>query len=293
MQKVIEKADVLIEALPYIQQFRGALIVVKFGGSAMEDPANTERILTDITFMECVGMRPIIVHGGGKAITRGLKESGIESKFLKGLRVTCEKTIKIVEKVIKGEINPKLVRILLNKGARAKGLSGEEIFVVERKQEKDPDTGEMLDWGFVGEPSEVRIQPVMDLVDDGIIPVITPLGIGSDGKVHNINADTAAAALAKAIKARKLAFLTDVPGLLKNPDDPSSIISTLKVGEAENLIKEGVIGGGMLPKIESCVDAINAGVKKIHLIDGRMPHSLLLEIFTTKGVGTEIINDEQ
>jgi len=293
MQKIIEKADVLIEALPYIQQFRGAIIVVKFGGSAMEDDANTERILTDVTFMECAGMRPVIVHGGGKAITRGLKASGIESRFVRGLRVTCEKTIAIVEKVIKGEVNPRLVKTLQRKGARAQGLQGEEVFQVERKTEVDPDTGKTLDWGFVGEPKEVNTRPVMDLLEKDMIPVITPLGMGVDGRVHNVNADTAAAALAKTLKARKLVFLTDVPGLMRNPKDPASVMPTLRISEVAELIQKGVIGGGMLPKISSCVEALNAGVRKIHLIDGMMAHSLLLEIFTTKGVGTEIVSDEQ
>lgn len=293
MQKIIEKADVLIEALPYIQQFRGAIIVVKFGGSAMEDESNTERILTDVTFMECAGMRPVIVHGGGKAITRGLKASGIESKFVRGLRVTCEKTIAIVEKVIKGEVNPRLVKILQRNGARAQGLHGEDVFQVERKTEVDPDTGKTLDWGFVGEPKEVNIRPVLDLLEKDMIPVITPLGRGVDGRVHNVNADTAAAALAKALKARKLVFLTDVPGLMRDPKDPASVMPTLRISEVAELIQKGVIGGGMLPKIGSCVEALNAGVRKIHLIDGMMAHSLLLEIFTTKGVGTEIVSDEQ
>lgn len=292
MQKIIEKADVLIEALPYIQQFRGALIVVKFGGSAMEDESNTDRILTDLTFMECAGMRPVVVHGGGKAITRGLKASGIDSKFVRGLRVTCEKTMQVVERVIKGEVNPRLVKILERKGARAQGLNGEDVFRVARKVERDPDTGEMLDWGFVGEPTEVNTRPVLDLQGRDIIPVITPLGLGADGRVHNVNADTAAAALARALKARKLVFLTDVPGLLRDPGDPKSVIPTLRISEVAKLMREGIIGGGMLPKIESCVEALNAGVKKIHLIDGRMPHSLLLEIFTTQGVGTEILSDE-
>jgi len=293
MQKLIEKADVLIEALPYIQEFRGAVIVVKFGGSAMEDKARAEGVLADITFMACVGMRPVIVHGGGKAITRRMKERGIEGKFVKGLRVTSEEAIKVVEEVVNKEINPEIVATLERLGARARGILGQEVFKVIRKQEIDLETGECLDWGFVGEPGEVNRARVQAVLEEGAVPVITPLGIGPDGKLHNVNADTAAAALAAALKARKLAYITDVPGLLRNADDPDSIMSTLKIGEVEELIREGVIDGGMLPKVTSGVEALKAGVRKIHIIDGRMPHSLLLEIFTDKGVGTEIVQDEQ
>jgi acetylglutamate kinase len=293
MQKVIAKADVLIEALPYIQKFRGAIVVVKFGGSAMEEKAHADGILEDVTFMECVGMKPVIVHGGGKAISRKMKERGIESRFVKGLRVTCEESIKVVEEVINNEINPEIVATLERMGAPASGLHGDTIFKVIRKTETDPKTGEIFDWGFVGEPGEVNTAPITALLDKGLIPVITPLGRGADGMIHNINADTAAAAVAMALKARKLAFITDVPGLLRNPEDPESIMSTLKIGEVEELIAQKVIDGGMLPKVQSSVEALRAGVKKIHMIDGRMPHSLLLEIFTDKGVGTEIVRNEQ
>ena len=289
MQEVIKKADVLIEALPYIQRFRGEIIVVKFGGSALEDTSQVESILADVSFMECVGMLPVIVHGGGKAISRSMKEHGIESTFVKGLRVTCEKTIRVVEKVMKEKVNPRIITALERKGAKTRGLHGEEIFKVTRKAEVDDQTGETLDWGFVGEPGEVDTDPIRALLAQGIIPVITPLGIGPEGKTHNINADTAAAAVAKALKARKLAFLSDVPGLLRHADNPDSIIPTVKVGEVEWLIEHGIIGGGMLPKVRSGVEALHAGVRKVHMIDGRMPHSLLLEIFTDKGIGTEII----
>ena len=292
MQKVIEKAEVLIEALPYIQKFRGEIIVVKFGGSAMEEKANTESVLADVTFMECVGMLPVVVHGGGKAISREMKKSGIEAKFVRGLRMTCSSTIEVVQQVMNREINPELVSILECMGARAEGIHGEDIFTVIKKTETDVKTGEVVDWGFVGEPHGVDTGPVRALLDKGIVPVITPLGRGPDGKVYNVNADTAAAALAKALKARKLAFLSDVPGLLRNAEDPDSVMSTLNIGEVEKLIHEKVIAGGMLPKVQSGVEALNAGVKKIHMIDGRMPHSLLLEIFTDKGVGTEIVQDE-
>jgi len=292
MQRVIEKAEVLIEALPYIQKFRGEIIVVKFGGSAMEEKGNTQSVLADVTFMECVGMLPVVVHGGGKAISRRMKEAGIEAKFVRGLRMTCADTIKVVQQVMNEEINPELVSLLESMGARAQGVHGEDIFTVIKKTETDSKTGEVLDWGFVGEPHGVDTGPVRALLDKGIVPVVTPLGLGPDGKIYNVNADTAAAALAKAVKARKLAFLSDVPGLLSNAEDPESVLSTLSIGEVETLIQEKVIDGGMLPKVQSGVDALNAGVRKIHMIDGRMPHSLLLEIFTDKGVGTEIVKNE-
>lgn len=291
MQEVINKANVLIEALPYIQRFRDEIIVVKFGGSAMENKDHAEGILADITFMECVGMLPVIVHGGGKAISKSMEEHGIESKFVEGLRITCEKTIQVVEKMFKEEINPGIVDVLEGMGARVCGLHGENVFKVMKKTGVDSRSGATHDWGFVGEPDDVATGPINALLNDGIIPVITPLGKGPDGKIYNINADTAAAAVARALKARKLVFLSDVPGLLKDADDPKSVLPTLKSDEVEGLIEKGVIDGGMLPKVRSGVDALHAGVGKIHVIDGRMAHSLLLEIFTDKGVGTEIVGN--
>ena len=291
MQNVINKAEILIEALPYIQKFRGTVVVIKLGGSAMEDKTVVLRLLTDITFMECVGMIPIIVHGGGKAISRGMREEGIESKFLHGLRVTCEKSIEVVERVIKGEVNPSIINVLEDMGATVSALNGEDIFRVTRKTGHDKDTGAALDWGFVGEPSSVNVEPIKKMIDKGIIPVITPLGLGADNKVHNINADVAAGAVAKAIKARKLVYITDVPGLLRDPGDPESLIATLRLSEIEYLVETEVISGGMLPKVSSGVEALKAGVKKVHMIDGRMQHSLLLEIFTDSGVGTELVPD--
>ncbi|MDI6774116.1 MAG: acetylglutamate kinase [Verrucomicrobiota bacterium] len=293
MREVIKKAGVLIEALPYIQDLHGEIVVVKYGGSAMENKENAEGALTDVAFMECVGMQPIVVHGGGKAITRGMKESGLEAKFVKGLRVTCEKTIKIVERIIKDEVNPEIVRLLQEKGAPAQTINGEAILRVRKLVEVDPATGQTMDWGFVGEPDEVNTAPVRKLLKQGVIPVITPLGMGPDGKIHNVNADSSAAAVAKALRARKLVFLTDVSGLLRDRDDPESIITTLKAGDVEELAARGVIDGGMLPKVRGGLEALKFGVGKIHMVDGRMPHSLLLEIFTDKGVGTEIVSDEQ
>ena len=291
MQELIKKADVLIEALPYIQEFRGDVVVVKLGGSALDDSARVDSILADVAFMECVGMCPVIVHGGGKAISRGMKKQGIDPEFVKGLRVTCEKTIGVVESVIRKEVNPPIVATLERIGARACGVHGETVFKVIRKSEKDSHTGEMLDWGFVGDPDEVDVSPIRKLLDNGIIPVVTPLGIGGDGRVHNINADTAAGAVASVFRARKLVFLSDVPGLLKDSADPESLVSTLATGEVDGLIEAGVIDGGMLPKVQSGMKAMAVGVRKVHMIDGRMKHSLLLEIFTDKGVGTEIVGD--
>lgn len=289
MDEATRKAAVLIEALPYIQRFRNAVVVVKIGGAAMEDPEHVERVLEDITFMECVGMKVVVVHGGGKAISRGMEKEGIEARFINGLRVTCERSIRVVEQVLNRDINPKLVNMLIAKGAPAKSLRGEGILHVERVSGQDPVTGAPIDWGFVGDPGEVHADPIRDLLEAGIIPVITPLGMGQDGKIHNVNADVAAAAIAKALPAHKLAFLSDVPGLLRDAQDPDSLISTLRLDEVSWMFEAGVISGGMLPKISSCIEALEAGVRKVHLIDGRQMHSLLLEIFTDKGVGTEIL----
>lgn len=289
LSSYIAKAETLIEALPYIQSFRGATVVVKFGGSAMEDREQMASILLDVAFMWTVGMRPVIVHGGGKAISRALEREGVPTQFVQGLRVTCERSIKIVEQVIKHEVNANVVTLLRSHGASAEALFGDLLFHVHRKAGKDPQTGAALDWGFVGEPVACDTGPVHELLHRGVVPVVCPLGTGDDGQLYNINADNAAAALAKALKARKLAFVSDVPGLLRDPKDPSTLIQTLRVEDAPALVRDGVVGGGMLPKIQSCIDAIQAGVGKVHLVDGRMAHSLLLEIFTRTGVGTEII----
>lgn len=290
MDLVTEKARVLIEALPYIQDFRDAEVVIKIGGSAMEDPAHVAGVLTDVIFMECVGMKPIIVHGGGKAISRRMDEAGIETRFLHGLRVTCERAIQVVEKVIKHEVNPQIVSRLAAGGAKAECLHGEDILKVTKKTLVDENTGDVLDWGFVGEPREVDTGPIRAVLARDTIPVITPLGLGSDNRIHNVNADSTASAVARALKARKLVFLSDVPGLLRDPEDEDSIISTVRVDEVARLVEEGVIAGGMLPKIQGCLEALHDGVRKVHMVDGRQTHSLLLEIFTDKGVGTEIIN---
>jgi len=283
---------VLIEAMPYIQDFKGCVVLVKVGGSVMESDEAIERLLTDVAFMNTIGIRPVLVHGGGKAISRGMEQAGIAPRFVQGLRVTCETTIGVVERVLKQEVNARVVRLLQKHGVNARPLHGDWIFTVARKSGVDPATGAALDWGYVGEPVAVDARPVREMLDAGLLPVVTPLGTGPDGRLYNVNADTAAAALAKALQVRKLAFISDVPGLLRDVNDADSLITTLRAGEVAVLKQAGIIGGGMLPKLDSCVEAIRAGVGKVHLIDGRMAHSLLLEVFTKTGVGTEIVADE-
>ncbi len=289
MQSLIAKADVLIEALPYIQRFQNAIVVVKFGGSAMEDQRQIDNIMLDVAFMTCVGMRPVVIHGGGKAISRAMQKSGLKPEFVKGLRVTDEATMGVVERVLRDEVNANLVATLTRMGAPARRVDGPSVFHVAGRTGRDEETGAELNWGYVGEVKEVDAAPVRDCLMARGIPVLTPIGRGVDGHLYNLNADDAAAAVAKALGAWKLAYLSDVPGLLRNRADESSLMSTLHIREVEELIRQGVVEGGMLPKIRSCVEALEAGVKKIHIIDGRLSHSLLLEIFTDKGVGTEII----
>ena len=275
------KAAALTEALPYIQDFRGSVVLIKLGGSVMEVEENLDGIMDDIAFMNAVGIKVVIVHGGGKAISKAIKASGHEPKFVEGLRVTDEPTMEIVRKTLNNLVNPDIVMRLCRRGANAKPLHGNWLFGARKIASPDR--------GYVGEVCEVKPRAVVEMLDAHIIPVVTPLGTGvDDGHLYNINADYAAAALAKALKARKFVLVSDVPGLLKNPEDPLTLFSTLHLSETAKLKEEGVISGGMLPKIESCEDAIREGVKKVHLVDGRMAHSLLLEIFTRQGVGTEI-----
>ncbi len=281
MDTAVAKASVLTEALPYIQDFRGSVVLVKLGGSVMEVESNLESLMDDIAFMRAVGMKVVIVHGGGKAISRAIKESGHEPKFVEGLRVTDEETMEIVRHTLNNEVNPDLVRRLQSRGANARPLHGNWLFTARKITEPDR--------GYVGEVVHADSRAVTEMLDAGIIPVVTPLGTGEDDDhLYNINADFAAAALAKALKVRKFALVSDVPGILHDPADTSTLISTLHLGDIETLREKGVISGGMLPKVVSCADAIESGVKKVHLVDGRMAHSLLLEIFTREGVGTEI-----
>lgn len=288
MQQAIEKAGVLIEALPYIQKFSGDTIVVKFGGSIMDDEDAIKRILHDIAFMACVGLRPVLVHGGGKAISRAFREKGIKTEFIQGLRVTDETSVSTVEHVLNHEVNPMLVHQLEELGCAARPMHGDDIIHVQQKTGKD-NQGNELTWGYVGTVESSDIKPVEAFLESGITPVITPLGRGADRHIYNVNADEIAGALAKALKARKLVFLSDVPGVMEDPARPDSLFSTVHVNEVEGLMKRGVIQGGMLPKITSGVEALLAGVHKTHIIDANLPHSLLLELFTDRGVGTEII----
>ena len=275
------KATVLTEALPYIQDFRGSTVLVKVGGSVMEVEENLDSLMADIAFMSAVGMKVVVVHGGGKAISKAIKMSGHEPKFVDGLRVTDDPTMEIVRKTLNNVVNPDLVARLNLKGANAKPLHGNWLFGARKLTAPDR--------GYVGEVVTAETRAVVEMLYAGVIPVVTPLGTGvDDGHLYNINADYAAAALAKALKVRKFALVSDGPGLLRDPADPSTLLSTLHLDDVGALTADGTISGGMLPKIESCVDAIRSGVKKVHLVDGRMAHSLLLEIFTREGVGTEI-----
>ena len=255
--------------------------MIKLGGSVMEVEANLDSLMDDVAFMRAVGMKVVIVHGGGKAISKAIKESGHEPKFVGGLRVTDEPTMEIVRHTLNNVVNTDIIARLTKRGANARPLHGNWIFTAKRIT--DPDRG------YVGEVTHADTRAVCEMLDAGIIPVVTPLGTGEvDHHLYNINADFAAAALAKALKVRKFALVSDVPGLLRDPADPSTLLSTLHLDDVGALTADGTISGGMLPKIESCVDAIRSGVKKVHLVDGRMAHSLLLEIFTREGVGTEI-----
>lgn len=281
----MHKAAVLTEALPYIQDFCGSTVLVKVGGSVMESEANLVSLLADIAFMDAVGMRVVLVHGGGKAISRALRESGHEATFVDGLRVTDEPTMEIVRRTLNNVVNADLVRRLQAFKTNARPLHGNWMFTAEKITTPD--------CGFVGEPVAVDTRAALEMLDAGIVPVVTPLGTGRDGHLYNVNADSAAAALTKALKVEKFVVVSDVPGLLRDPSDPTTLMTTLRLSDVARLKDEGVIAGGMLPKIEGCEDAIRAGVHKVQLVDGRMPHSLLLEIFTREGVGTEITDEQE
>jgi acetylglutamate kinase len=286
LKESIQKAQILIEAFPYIRQWFGATVVVKYGGSTRSGAEELKNTLQDIVLMKFVGMRPIVVHGGGKDITTLTEKLGIRSRFIDGLRVTDLPTMEVVEMVLGGKINKELVSTIQQLGGQAVGLSGKDGAMLQATRIKSK-TGK--DIGYVGKVSKVNTS-ILDLLDkEQFIPVIAPLGLGMDGKTYNINADEAAGAIAGALKAEKLVFLTDVPGICRKKDDPKSLLSSVKVSEVQKLIKSGVISGGMIPKVEACLHAVKSGVHKTHIIDGTLPHALLLEIFTPKGVGTEII----
>lgn len=292
MKKLINKAAVLIEALPYIQRFRDEIVVIKFGGSAMEDPELTRSTMRDIVFMECIGIKPVVVHGGGKAITARLKELEIPTKFINGLRYTCEKTISVVDDVLHNTINRDLMTAINESGGRGTSISGKKFLKANKLKTSCPESGAEIDLGFVGDISEVDTTEILDALKKGMVPVIPPLAIENGKHTLNINADIAACKIAQALKARKLVFLSDVPGILRDPSDESSIISTITIDEVDSLIESRIISGGMAPKIKSAEEALRAGTNKVHIIDGRVQHSLLLEIFTDSGIGTEIIRKE-
>lgn len=286
MKDFILKAEVLVEALPYIRRWAGATVVVKYGGSTRSGDEELRNTLQDIVLLKYVGLRPVVVHGGGKDISRLLEKLKIPTRFEDGLRVTDKDTMEVVEMVLGGKINKELVSVIHQLGGQAVGLSGKDGNMLEAVKVKSR-TGK--DIGFVGKVSRVNTGILETLDRDLYIPVIAPLAVDKKGDTYNVNADEAAGAIAAALKAEKLVFLTDVPGLCRKKDDPSTLMNSLKAREIPKLVKQGVIGGGMIPKTDACLTAVKAGVQKTHIIDGRAPHALLLEIFTSKGIGTEII----
>ncbi len=288
MDELLQKASVLIEALPYIQRFNRKIIVVKYGGSAMVDDSLKRSVIEDVTLLKLVGFKPIIVHGGGKEISRWVEKSGMEPKFINGLRVTDEPTMEIAEMVL-NKVNKSLVQLVEQLGVLAVGVSGKDGGML--KVEKKYADGE--DIGFVGDIKEVNPKILYDLLEKDFLPIVAPIGLDSAYNTYNINADDAACAIARAVSAEKLAFLTDIEGVYQDPQNPSTLISELPISQAKELIDSGYIGGGMLPKLNNCIDAIDNGVSRVHILDGRIPHCLLLEIFTNKGIGTAILGDKE
>ena len=287
MEKVLQKAEVLIEALPYIQRFNRKIIVVKYGGSAMSNVELQKNVIKDVTLLKLVGFKPIIVHGGGREISRWVGKVGKEARFVNGLRVTDEETMEIAEMVL-GKVNKSLVTMVQELGVKAVGISGKDggLLEVEKKYSDGQDIG------YVGEITKVNSKILYDLLEKDFLPIIAPVGLDEHFQTYNINADDAACAIARAMHAEKLAFLTDIEGLYKDINDKSSFISRLSASQAEELIQGGFIGGGMLPKLNNCTSAIRNGVGRVHILDGRIPHCLLLEIFTNQGIGTAIFADE-
>lgn len=287
MQEVLKKAEVLIEALPYIQKFNRKIIVVKYGGSAMSNEELQKNVIKDVTLLKLVGFKPIIVHGGGKEISRWVGKVGKEAHFVNGLRVTDDETMEIAEMVL-GKVNKSLVSMVQELGVKAVGISGKDggLLNVEKKYADGQDIG------FVGNVKEVNPKILYDLLEKDFLPIVAPVGLDDEFQTYNINADDAACAIAKAVGADKLVFLTDIEGLYKDINDKASFISRITATDADALIAEGIIGGGMLPKLNNCTSAIKNGVNRVHILDGRIPHCLLLEIFTNSGVGTAIVRDE-
>jgi len=286
----VSKTKVLLEALPYIQRFSGSTFVIKYGGSFMDDPdlALRQRVVKDIVLLAAVGIHAVVVHGGGKAISRAIEAAGLETKFRNGLRVTDADSMKIVEKVLNTDTNGEICDLISEQNGRALGILGNTIFRCEKWEETDTD-GHPVDLGFVGRVKTVNTALIESALASGYIPVVSPIAQDDSGTSYNSNADIAAAHVASALQARRLVFLCDVPGLLRDPNDAASIISTLKVDHVDSLKEDGVISTGMLPKVDSAVSALHAGVNRVHFVDGGMAHSVLLEIFTDKGIGTEIV----
>lgn len=292
MQDLISKAATLLEALPYIQKFSGETFVVKYGGSFMDSPDASIRngVARDIVFLEAVEINPVVVHGGGKAITRAMEKAGLKANFIQGQRVTDEATVKIVDDVLSREINPEVVKTINSLGGQAVGFAGPDIFKCKKLHLDDKEKpGRKIDIGYVGEVFEVNTAPLLDCIAKGITPVISPTARGEDGKIYNCNADVAAAMVAIALNAKRLVFMSDVPGLMRDPKDVSTVIAHLQIGEVPALKAAGIVDKGMIPKVDSAVNAIKAGVEKVSFVDGRVPHSVLMEIFTDEGVGTEVV----
>jgi acetylglutamate kinase len=288
--EITAKAKVLLEALPYIQDFHGSTFVVKYGGSFMDDPdpAGRTRVAYDIAFLAAVGINVVVVHGGGKAITKAMESSGLKANFINGLRVTDEATIAVVKKTLDEIVNKDVCDAIASAKGRPRGMPGDTVLVCEKLVIDDD--GNTVDLGYVGDVTEVKVKLIKKEIADGFIPVISPVAEGLDNKPYNINADVAAGRVASALRARRLVYMSDVPGLLSDPKNPESLISTLKTSQVEDLKRKGVIDKGMRPKVASAVRALQEGVQRVHFIDGRLAHSLLLEIFTDKGIGTEIVH---
>jgi acetylglutamate kinase len=282
------KADALLEALPYFQQFRGRTVVVKYGGAAMENPDLVESVMRDIVFLEAVGINPVVVHGGGKAITAAMRQENLTARFIDGFRYTDEASMKIIDRVLTEVISPSLAAKITEQGGKAEILSGKEVLVATKAPLHTDATGAQVDLGFVGDIISVHTEKVQKLIDSEIVPIISPVGRAADGQLYNINADIAAAKIAQALHAHKIIYLSDVNGVRRDPKDETSLISTLNPAQIESLKEQGVIAGGMIPKINSALEALAGGVAKVHFLDGKQVHSLLLELFTDAGIGTEI-----
>ncbi len=292
MQDLIAKAATLLEALPYIQKFNGEIFVVKYGGSFMDspDPAIRNGVARDVVFLEAVEINPVVVHGGGKAITRAMEKAGLKANFIQGQRVTDEATAQIVDDVLSREINPEVVAAINALGGQAVGFAGPDIFKCKKLLLDDKENpGQQIDIGYVGEVIEVNVAPLKECIWCGHTPVISPTARGADGKIYNCNADVAAAMVAIALNAKRLVFMSDVPGLMRDPKDVSTVISHLQISEVPALKAAGIVDKGMIPKVDSAVTAIKSGVEKVSFVDGRTPHAVMLEIFTDKGVGTEVV----